>query len=119
MSKERGFTIIEVMIAVMILTVGLLALVSSAALVTRMINQGSWYSEASTRASRQFETFRSQWTGNSCMGAADGSSSAGGFTLTWRVTSTAGGRARDVQLTVQSPTARGTRTDIFYNTILC
>lgn len=119
MSGERGFTILEVLIAVMILTVGLLGLVSTAALVTRMIAQGAWYSEASTRATRQFENFRSRWTGTGCAGAANGSSASDGFTLTWTVTSAAGGRARQVQLVVQSPTARGPRTDTFYSTILC
>ena len=120
MKGERGFTVLEVLIAVMILTVGLLGLVSTAALVTRMITQGAWYGEASTLASRQFETFRSRWTGTGCNGAADGSSTTpNGFSLAWRVIPAAGGRARQVQLTVTSPTARGTRQDTFFSTIIC
>ena len=35
--RERGFTIIEVMLAVVLLTIGAMALVGSSALVTRMI----------------------------------------------------------------------------------
>lgn len=119
MKQERGFTILEVLIAVMILSVGLLGLVSSAALVTRMITQGAWYTEASTLASQQFETFRSRWTGTGCAGAANGSTSSRGFTLTWTVTSAAGGQARQVALVVTSPTARGSRNDTFYSTIPC
>ncbi len=124
MNGERGFTLIEVLIAVLILTVGLLGLVSTAALVTRMIGQGNRYTEASTVASQQFETFRSQWTASSCAGAVDGTTTLVGFTLSWRVTSvaatsTAAGGARQVQLTVSSPTGRGTRTDTFYRTIPC
>jgi len=116
---ERGFTIIEVLIAVLILTVGLLGLVSSGALVTRMIGEGNRFTEASTVANRRFEMFRSQWSANNCNSAADGSTTAQGFTVTWSVVSVSGGKARQVQLTVSSPTARGTRTDTFYRTIPC
>jgi len=41
MKREQGFTIVEVIVAILVLTVGLLALVTSAALVTRMIGRGS------------------------------------------------------------------------------
>lgn len=119
MKGEWGFTIVEVVVAVLILTVGLLALASTAALVTRMVGQGDRYTEAANLAGRQFETFRSQWTGTNCAGAADGSTAVSGFTVSWRVTSVANGRARQVELTVTSPTGRGSRTDTFYNTILC
>jgi len=118
-NRERGFTIVEVLVAVLILTVGLLALASTAALVTRMVGQGDRYTETANLASRQFETFRSQWTGTNCSGAADGSTTVSGFTVAWRVVSAASGRARDVQLTVTAPTGRGSRTDTFYNTIPC
>lgn len=119
MNRERGFTIIEVLIAVLILTVGLLGLASTAALVTRMVGQGERYTEAANLATRQFETFRSQWTSSNCSGAADGSTTESGFTVSFRVVSVADGRARDVTLTVTAPTGRGSRTDTFYNTIPC
>ncbi len=119
MNQERGFTIIEVVIAVLILTVGLLGLASTAALVTRMVGQGDRYTETANLAARQFETFRSQWTWTNCSGAADGSTTVSGFAVAWRVVSVAGGRARDVTLTVTSPTGRGNRTDTFNSTIPC
>lgn len=119
MNRERGFTIIEVLIAVLILTVGLLGLVSSGALVTRMIAQGNRFTETSTVANRQFETFRSQWAGTNCAGAGSGSTTTLGFKLTWNVTSVAAGKARQVQLVVSTPTGRGTRTDTLYRTIPC
>ena len=40
MKREQGFTLVEVIIAILVLTVGLLGLVTSAALVTRMIGRG-------------------------------------------------------------------------------
>ena len=39
-NSQRGFTIVEIIIAIVVLTVGLLGLVSTAALVTRMIARG-------------------------------------------------------------------------------
>lgn len=119
MRAERGFTIIEVLIAVLILSVGLLGLVSSGALVTRMISEGNRFTEASTVANRRFEMFRSQWPPNSCAGASNGSTTAQGFAVSWTVTSVSSGKARQVQLTIVSGMARGTRTYTFYRTIPC
>src|SRR5438128_1090206 len=50
MKREQGFTIVEVIIAIMVLTVGLLVLVNSSALVTRMIAQGQRSAVAATDA---------------------------------------------------------------------
>jgi prepilin-type N-terminal cleavage/methylation domain-containing protein len=55
---ERGFTIVEVLIAIVVLTVGLLGLVTTAALVTRMIGQGQRSAVASTFASQRLELLR-------------------------------------------------------------
>jgi type IV pilus modification protein PilV len=118
-SAERGFTIIEVLIAVLILTVGLLGLASTAAVVSRMVAQGDRFTEASNLASRQFETFRSSWTGTNCAGAADGSSAVSGYTVAWSVVSIVNGRAREVRVTVTEPTGRGNRTHTFFQTIVC
>jgi type IV pilus assembly protein PilV len=114
-TSERGFTIVEVLIAVMVLSVGLLALVGSAAVTTRMIAQGQRYSEASALANERFEILRSQ----TCAAMADGSATSGRFTVTWRVVADASGRAREVQVVVTSPTASGARNDQFQTVILC
>ena len=45
--NDKGFTVIEVIVAIIILPVGILGLASSAATVTRMIGQGQRFSEAS------------------------------------------------------------------------
>lgn len=56
--NRRGFTILEIMIAVIILTVGVLGLVSTAAYVTRMIARGQRSALAGTFAQRRLEYFR-------------------------------------------------------------
>jgi len=58
MKTQRGFTIIEVMIAVIVLTVRVLGLVTAAALVTRMIARGQRSAVAATFAARRMERLR-------------------------------------------------------------
>ncbi len=55
---KRGFTIVEVIIAIIVLTVGVLGLVTTAALVTRMIGRGQRSATASAFASRRLERQR-------------------------------------------------------------
>ncbi len=56
--NERGFTIIEIIIAIIVLTVGVLAMVTTAALVTRMIARGQRSADASAFAARRMERLR-------------------------------------------------------------
>ncbi len=57
-NNARGFTIVEIIIAIVVLTVGLLGLVSTAALVTRMIARGQRSAVASTFAAQRLELLR-------------------------------------------------------------
>lgn len=56
--NERGFTIIEVIIAVIVLTVGLLGLVTTSALVTRMLGRGQRSEVAAIFAQQRMERLR-------------------------------------------------------------
>ena len=56
--SERGFTIIEIIIAIIVLTVGVLGLVTTAALVTRMIARGQRSAVASAFSARRLERMR-------------------------------------------------------------
>lgn len=58
LNSKRGFTIIEVIIAIIVLTVGVLGLVTTAALVTRMIARGQRSAVATSFASRRLERQR-------------------------------------------------------------
>jgi prepilin-type N-terminal cleavage/methylation domain-containing protein len=59
MSRSRnGFTLVEMLIAMIILSVGLLGLASTAALVTRMIGQGQRSAVAATFAASRMERLR-------------------------------------------------------------
>lgn len=115
MSGERGFTIVEVIIAMIVLSVGLLGLVSTAALTTRMISQGQRYSEAAALANQRFEILRA----TPCPSMANGSNTVGQVQVTWGVTSIQSGRARQATVDVRSSTGTGTRSDRFQTVIYC
>lgn len=57
-AKEGGFTIIEVMIAVVILSVGLLGLTTTSGLVTRMMGRGQRSEMAAILAMQRMERVR-------------------------------------------------------------
>ncbi len=59
MKREQGFTLVEVIVAILVLTVGILGLVTSAALVTRMIARGQRSAVQSLFAQRRLEMLRS------------------------------------------------------------
>ena len=63
-NNKRGFTIIEVIIAIIVLTVGVLGLVTTAALVTRMIARGQRSAVAASFASRRLERERNKACNN-------------------------------------------------------
>ncbi len=115
MRQARGFTIVEVIVAVLVLSIGLLGLASTAALTTRMIGQGQRYSEASAMATRRFEMLRSR----PCAAMGNGTESEGRYTATWTVADVAAGKAKAVRVIVQSPMAGRMRADTFSTTIPC
>lgn len=63
LKNNKGFTIIEIMIAIVVLTVGILAMVTSAALVTRMIGRGQRSADASAFMARRVERLRAMASG--------------------------------------------------------
>ncbi len=115
MKNRRGFTVVEVLIAVLVLSIGVLGLAATAAVTTRMIGQGHRFSEASAMAGQRFEMLRS----GDCTTLTSGSAYEGRFVATWTVQDVASGRARRVSMIVQSPTPRGMRADTFATTIPC
>ena len=115
MTRGRdGFTVIEVIIAIVILSVGIIALASTAGLVTRMVAQGQRYSEAAQLANRRFELLRAE----SCTTLAAGSTTSGQFTETWTI-ATVGTGGRRFTVVVVSPTGTGFHTDSFISTRFC
>ena len=115
MKNRGGFTITEVLVAVLVLTVGVLGLASTAAAVTGLMTQGKVFSEATALAAERLEILRS----TSCDRMTSSSETRGRYTVAWRVTPVVLGKANTVTVVVLSPTKDGSRTDTFTTTISC
>lgn len=113
-TNERGFSIVEVLVAIIILTIGILALAQSSGAVTTMIGRGKQDTRAAALAQTQLEVLRQQaaaGTPTKCTGLAGGTrtEAATGSVITWTVAGT--GDSREVTVDVNYRIARGTRTE--------
>jgi prepilin-type N-terminal cleavage/methylation domain-containing protein len=117
-----GFTLVEVLVAVLVLGVGILALVGTSAGVTRMIGRGRVETRAAQAASRRMEALRLAAYAASplCTGpefASGGPLFAGGMAESWVVPLT--GRGRKVRVTVTYLTIRGSRQAVLETVLAC
>ena len=119
---HSGFTLVEVMIAVVILSVGVLALVGSSSLVTRMIGQGKRTSAAVQVAASRLENLRgaSRRTLPPCQDpafASGGPITTRGMIESWVVPAT--GTSRTVLAIVTYSRVGGTVTDTLLTVVRC
>lgn len=117
-----GFTLIELMLAIVVLGVGILALVGASASVTRMIGRGKIETRAAQTASRRMEILRlsAGATFPPCTDpgfATGGPILSGGVLEAWQVSPS--GKVRQVKVMVTYLTARGSRTATLETRIPC
>jgi len=117
-----GFTLTEVLVAILVLGVGILALVGTSATVTRMIGLGKIETRAAQAASRRMETLRlaAYATSPRCTDAGFASGGpvlSGGMTESWLVPPA--GRVRKVRVTITYLTARGSREAMLETAVAC
>lgn len=121
MSNRQGFTIVEVVIAMMVLSIGVLALVSSSALITRMVGHGQHSTRATQVAERRLEALRevAHATAVPCanLNAVVGAATTNGMTEAWQVTSV--GTQRNLVANVTYNVPRGTRTVTLRTILSC
>jgi prepilin-type N-terminal cleavage/methylation domain-containing protein len=119
---RSGFTLIEVLVAVTILAVGVVALAGSSATVTRMIGRGQSDTRAAQLTTLQVEALRlaAYSTTPRCTALADGGPvTTDHITLSWTVTVSATGTGRNVTVTASYATGRGTHTEVLTTQIEC
>jgi prepilin-type N-terminal cleavage/methylation domain-containing protein len=108
--SEAGFTLIEVLIAVMVLGVGITALVGSSAMVTRMISRGQMSTRAAQVAQQRLERLRllAYSTTPHCTSGQFANGNATNNPLrvneSWTIS---GGTLRSISVTVTYGAARG------------
>ncbi|MDQ6828357.1 MAG: prepilin-type N-terminal cleavage/methylation domain-containing protein [Gemmatimonadota bacterium] len=114
MKSRRAFTLIEIVVAVMILTVGLLGLASTAGIVARLIGAGGTNAVAAAAAASRFEMLRA----TPCAGIGGGSFFSRGVREDWSARA-AGARLFDVADSLSYVTALGARTQGFRSLVSC
>ena len=116
-SSERGFTLVEMIVAVTIFTWALLSLLGANVLVVQLLSAGDRATTATFYARERLETIR----GMSCTVMADGSETRGGvYDLTWDLEPAYGGSVRMVELLVTYPARPNVmRTDTIETSVLC
>ena len=123
--KARGgFTLIEVMIAVVVLAIGVMALLGSSAMVTRMIGAGRHSTQTVEVATRRLENLRriAHATTPACTDGnfASGTATGPGYTEAWFVVNDPSStQLRRVSDSVTYATARGNRTFGLETVVLC
>jgi prepilin-type N-terminal cleavage/methylation domain-containing protein len=109
--SQAGFTLVEVLIAVMVLGVGITALVGSAATVTRMISRGQMSTRAAQVAQQRIEALRllAYSTTPHCTAGqfANGNTTNNPLRVNEAWTVGAAGSVRAISVTVSYRAARG------------
>jgi prepilin-type N-terminal cleavage/methylation domain-containing protein len=111
--NRRGFSLIEMMVALVILTVGVLGLAASARVVTQMTGSGGRYGGASSVAASRFEQLRAA----TCTTLSAGSATTGRYTERWTVTTS--GQLRVVDLAITYNDGTSSRTATYSTAISC
>ncbi|MDB4908953.1 MAG: hypothetical protein JWO05_3737 [Gemmatimonadetes bacterium] len=99
---RRGLSLVELLVALVLLAIGLLGITASTALALRRQAQGTREHEAASRAWRRLEHLRSL----GCT-PSTGSADDGRIAEHWRARSA--GRSRELEATTSTRTTRGTR----------
>ena len=124
-TSERGFTLVEVLIAVIVLGIGVTALVGSSALVTRMVGRGASETRAAEAANVRLESMRATAysTTPRCTGIASGgpefSGPSNSIRERWIVSVNAAAKVGTITDTVTHRTATGTHTDVITTQVEC
>jgi prepilin-type N-terminal cleavage/methylation domain-containing protein len=112
--NERGFSLVEVIAAMVILTIGVMGLAASTTAITRLTGQGGLTGNSAAVAASRFDILRS----TPCASiSASGSSTSGKFSEKWGVTTS--GNLKSVVDSVTYIASRRTRTSIFSTMLSC
>ncbi len=106
--NERGFSLIEVIVAILILTVGILGLAATAGQVTKMVGWGGRYGGSAMAANAVLENLRATPCATL---SSSGSQVRGIYNVTWTVATS--GNLRTITVNVVYPNGRTTKTDVY------
>jgi prepilin-type N-terminal cleavage/methylation domain-containing protein len=121
--SQGGFTIVEVLIAIVMLSIGVLALASSSGTITRMMYDGRSKTDVAAVAQSVLDSLRTQaysagYPSCSALTSATGTPPQPGMTVGWVVTGDPATQL-DLKVRVGYRSGRGTRTDSVSTTLFC
>jgi prepilin-type N-terminal cleavage/methylation domain-containing protein len=118
--RRDGFTIVEVVIAIIMLSIGVLALAGTAGAITRMMSNGQRKTRSVAMASSVIDSLRVVANGNCAALPSSGSGSQAGVSTSWTV-SNAGSTGTDHTVTVLMSYRIGPRAaaDTLIATLVC
>ena len=111
--NRRGYTIVELLVAVMIFSVGLLAMAGSASVIMSTLTSTQSRTIAASVAESRFERVRA----TPCVNRAAGSALSRGISEAWTLDRLA--RADDVTVNVTFLSNRRQRTETFRSFLPC
>lgn len=111
--SQRGFTLVELLVAVVLFSIGLLALVGGSAVMMNTLGDSQSKTIAAAVAESRFEKIRA----TACASRTSGSAVSRGVTETWTRAPLA--RADDVTVTVQLTGRHRTQTQTFQSYLPC
>lgn len=112
-SVRSGFTLVELIVAMLMLTIGLLGLAGVGAVVLKQMKGGTYQTIAASIAQSRFEQFE----GDPCASIVSGTATVRGMTETW-TTSAVGLRAKTVRDTVTFTATTGTTKKVGIHTVV-
>ena len=112
-ARRRGFTIIEMLVAMMIFSVGVLAMASTTARVINMLASGQARTVAASVATNRFERLR----GVPCSAHHTDSATTRGIKEVWTVVPLS--KSDDVTVVLLFAADHGTRSQVYRTFLLC
>jgi type IV pilus modification protein PilV len=110
---HEGFTLVEVIVALVLLTIGVLGLAGVARSVTRLTTESLRLTTAAVLAGSRVEQLRA----GGCVGALSGTAVTGAYAESW--SASGAGAARAVRVTVTYPAPPGLRMRALAAVIAC
>jgi prepilin-type N-terminal cleavage/methylation domain-containing protein len=111
--NERGFSLVEVIAAMVILTIGVVGLAASTTAITRLTGQGGLTGNSAAVAASRFDVLRA----TPCASLAGGTATTGKFSEAWSVATVS--NLRNVIDSVTYTASRRTRISVFSTILSC
>jgi prepilin-type N-terminal cleavage/methylation domain-containing protein len=109
---RRGFTLIEMIIAIIVMSIGVMGLASTASYVAQQMGGGNAQTIAAALSTKVTDSLSAR----KCTSLVDGTQTKRGVTVAWTVTSAS--RTRSVVQTVTYRPKRGTTKTVTYRMVI-